>query len=164
MKEKYYRPDITEFFVGFEYESYELYFRPGDEWDQGTPMWIKRTVLDLNQEQFSGENHKYKAIYHVSINNRYEKHVDWNKNIRVKYLDKEDIESLGFKFIKQHPGMEQMDFEKDEYFLDYDPDFKGKHFLRIYTGNSQDEEFNFFSGFIRNKSELKRLLIQLNII
>jgi hypothetical protein len=94
----------------------------------------------------------------------YDEHPDLFKNeYRVKYLDKEDIESLGWEFIKQHPGTSNFDFEKESYSLNFDPEFGGKWNLRIYDGEDQDSEFNYFSGYVKNKSELIKLLKQLGI-
>ena len=90
-----------------------------------------------------------------------------NNKYRVKYLDKEDIESLGFKLIKHHPGTESYDYEnlKNPYlYLDITYNHFDKIFVRIYEEEIQDDSFNYFSGNIKNKSELKKLLKQLNII
>lgn len=176
MNNKYYTPKIEEFHVGFEYESYEMYYRAGDEWDTGTPMWIKRTVLDVNQEQYTGEGHKYKAIYHVSINNKYETMVEWNKNIRVKYLDMEDLAELGFELI--HFGLVGMDGKKDidaaqflfnngRYFVHLElTRFSSWIVLRIDTSVSESGvQTNIVHSItINNKSELKVLMQQLNIL
>jgi len=83
--------------------------------------------------------------------------------IRVKYLDKDDIESLGFKLRDQ----------KDPYYLIFD---KGIYSLMVYKNfyryhmtifgvvpYSEDHTDRIFFGEIKNKSELKRLLKQLGI-
>jgi len=84
---------------------------------------------------------------------------------RVKYLDKEDIESLGWLFEKQHAGLEELQFSKDlgstydNLGLDYSLD---SGYLRIaYNGLNGDT--TRFSGTIKNKSELKVLMKQLGI-
>lgn len=71
--------------------------------------------------------------------------------IRVKYLDKEDIESLGWKHIQ---GKE---YDKDGFTMIFT--FNGK-ILSIFRGD--DPDF-FFKGRIKNKSELRKLMEQLNI-
>ena len=91
MRSAFYTPKIEEFHVGFEYESFEIPISPSFAFENKPPEWIKRKVLDINNSEY-----KDKALYHVSINNRYEENVDWNKNIRVKYLDTKDFESLNF--------------------------------------------------------------------
>ena len=139
MGNKYYTPEIEEFNVGFEYERIV------------SGMEYGKTIYD--------------GFYSIRA-------YDWDTSIeedikdgeiRVKYLDKEDIESLGWKFIKQHPGTTNFDFEKGECSLNFDPEFGNKWNLRIYDGEDQDSEFNYFSGYIKNKSELIKLLKQLSI-
>jgi hypothetical protein len=133
MKNKYYTPSIEEFRVGFEYEY-------NNTWGG----FSKRIVTE--------ENLMDKLISIGSGNDR----VPFNYNWRVKYLDKKDIESLGFSYYKTHPGMEQIEFDKGEYELTYDPNFKGKQWLRINLEGEGD--VTLFSGSIKNKSELKKLL------
>lgn len=175
MENKYYTPEIEEFCVGFEYESYEVYRNLADEWDEGKPMWVKRKVLDINQEMYSGESHKYKAIYHVSINNRYEQNVEWNKNIRVKFLDREDIESLGFVF---YSTMESklLNTEGNIYYnkdlnlvLSHYPTLNKVSTITrdpslnkfLLKGVWDDKQVNLIT--IKNKTELIKLLKQLEI-
>lgn len=71
--------------------------------------------------------------------------------IRVKYLDKEDIESLGFKFIMtSYDGY----WELGDITLGYSYDKR----LQIRKGTE-----TIFLGTIKNKSELKRILKQVGI-
>ena len=136
--DKYYTPEISEFFVGFEYET--LYLQDYDTW--------KKEILEEDDAGYFQSIYSGDAI---------------PTEFRVKYLDKEDIESLGWEFIKQHPGTTSFDFEKEEYSLNFDPEFGSKWNLRIYDGEDQDSEFNYFSGYVKNKSELIKLLKQLQI-
>ena len=93
---------------------------------------------------------------------------DFNKQtygLRVKYLNKEDIESLGWfhkyddfsfgEFIKSKNG-------EVDYHLTFDYENKN---LIIGLYNNEDTEFydNIFIGTIKNKSELIKLLKQLKI-
>ena len=81
---------------------------------------------------------------------------------RVKYLDKEDIESFGFRFWKMHPGTTTHEFETNDgrYNITFDPEWGNNWNCTI-----QDEvDFTFFHGFIKNKSELKLILKQVGII
>lgn len=70
---KYYTPEIEEFHVGFECE-YKSTINNNTYW----------TSLKLEKEHFS-DDHYYNPF---------------RLFLRVKYLDKEDIESLGFNFYK----------------------------------------------------------------
>lgn len=81
---KYYAPEIDEFFIGFEYEEYQQ-----KEWNKliSPPKslgyeWAKKV---FNTSTSLGK-----------IKSKLEK-------IRVKYLDKEDIERLSFVFYDEFP-------------------------------------------------------------
>lgn len=143
---KYYIPTIEEFHVGFNYE-----------------IWEKKLVYD---KVWKFRVNKYifneKQVTQTFFNYNFTEDLREGK-IRVKLLDKEDIESLSWEFIKQHPGTTNFDFEKESYSLNFDPKFGNKWNLRIYDGEDQDSEFNYFSGYIKNKSELIKLLKQLGI-
>jgi len=142
MKNKYYTPEIEEFHVGFECEIQSSWGMQKGIY----PSILREDTLTGFQLQKIGETETLKKVI---------------SGIRVKYLDKKDIESLGFSYYKTHPGMEQMEFDKGEYELTYDPNFKGKQWLRINLEGEGD--VTLFSGSIKNLSELKILLKQLNI-
>lgn len=85
------------------------------------------------------------------------------EDIRVKYLDEEDIEDLGFSekynnyFIKQAPG-------NIGYFTEIALDFRfGYDKITIKGLRGSEEEF-FFQGKVKNKSELKKLMEMLEIV
>ena len=137
VKDKYYTPSIEEFHVGFEYEDYNKYRKE----------WIKSI---WTREDFENDSHVYYLF-----------ELFYGKQLRVKYLDKEDIESLGFEYYKTHPGMNQMEFEGGKYLLTYDPDFAGRGWLRIAMEGEGD--VTLFTGTIKNKSELKKILEMINV-
>ena len=74
MENKYYTPTIEEFCVGFEYERMN-----GDKWC--------KDIISPN-DLCSGRD---------GLENEFEEIYRKLRDVRVKYLDKEDIESLGFK-------------------------------------------------------------------
>lgn len=82
MKEKYYTPELEEFHVGFEYEVQSI----------ENAHWGK-VICSSGFGAFDDD-----------INDLEE------ERIRVKYLDKADIESLGFKFLK----LTEVSFSKDK--------------------------------------------------
>jgi hypothetical protein len=144
MNNKYYTPKVEEFHVGFEYEEFinfdMLLIRSIDHEDD--IIWIK-THLDVNMT-FEFMEIPFKIMRDC---------------IRVKYLDKEDIEDLGFKFHEHLYGASQY-FYKDIKLHDRGfglSIYSSKHIIDA----SQDE--CLFNGLIKNKSELKVLLKQLNI-
>ena len=138
MENKYYVPAIEEFHIGFEYE-----FKHPDY-----PDWNKYNTPEFNMDRedcvpFYGD-------------------TECLKNFRVKYLDKEDIESLGYAsnakmcFLEEGKMVDDcIFFEKDKInFLFYPKTYK----LIIIKDKN-----NFFDGTIKNKSEFIKLLKQLNI-
>lgn len=164
---KYYTPTIEEFHVGFQYESFERVYRIDDEWDKGRDQWVKRTVLDINKSELQNV-----LVFHVSINNNYEPNVEWNKHIRVKHLNREDIESLGWEptpkgmigngHIDPNDTFKMHGWFYSLSFRGHNPDLGDNISDRlIITSNNQG--MVLFNGFIKNKSELKILLKQLNI-
>ena len=141
--EKYYTPTIEEFRTGFEYE---LMIPEKETWS--------KEIFYLNESHIE-------LIKYVSIQNEFTK----NK-IRVKYLNKEDIESLGFKTTY----LGHSDICKDETFQciinnkDYQFTLYDDNRFVIEHQNWDTEELEMlFNGTIKNKSELKILLKQLNI-
>ena len=73
--DKYYTPEIKEFHIGFEYE-YEDINESGS-----ATSWYKTVVK---------EDECYIIDQHLKYSD--------DLNLRVKYLSREDIESLGWKF------------------------------------------------------------------
>lgn len=129
-QKKYYTPNPEEFHIGFEFERI---FNPS--------RTIEECVLDIYYGQYNDEDLKYFKKY---------------DKLRVKYLDKEDIESLGIKVL--HECGDLYDFEYDlklgdEYLGTFLEGFDGKPNIEIYSTKY----------VIKNKSELKRLLKQLEI-
>jgi len=84
-----------------------------------------------------------------------------DKNIRVKYLDNMDILSLNWNQIS------------DDCFGISDVEFRGKkrcdlrllvrETVLIWMIDTEENNYTLFTGFIKNKSELKKLMSQLNI-
>jgi len=150
---KYYTPEIEEFFHGFEYEVWENSAYTNES-------WIKKIF------QFRDNNYIYKDTSFIIA--EFEQRGD---DIRVKYLDQEDIESLGFtdkptavnqkfsyyKFLKENQVCQitvYWDMNRTE----------RENLIRIFRGTLHHYPYTeIFRGNIKNKSELKKLLKQLNI-
>lgn len=81
---------------------------------------------------------------------------------RVPYLTKEQIEAEGWEFIKHHAGTEHYNFEKDEYSLYVDFDFREEIYLKIYTGGYYNE-FNYFSGKCKDINTFRKICKLLEI-
>jgi hypothetical protein len=163
MENKYYTPEIEEFCIGFEYEHlakrYLWYLNglgPKDE-------WLKETFSGGGGQD--GETEVYELD-----------HLIKDEAVRVKHLNREDIESFGWKDNEVHTGHagEHYWIEKavmkhgnrsqfEELHLIHQP-YNGWvliwQVMRLTIGDSDSVRF---SGVIKNKSELKRILKQIGV-
>lgn len=155
MENKYYTPELEEFCKGFEYEQ----LGPKNEW--------VKSIWDFHQ--FS--EGRFLSLLHTPA---------W---VRVKYLDKEDIESFGFVNTFDEKGYVAQYFIKEKeslnIYIKYEiikyisiPNFiqnekiciKRKIVdLRCETKEEVKDDI-VFNGVIKNKSEFKKLLTQLEIL
>ena len=120
----YYTPTIEEFHVGSEYETTNGY------------EWVKKVFSKEDLKSFL-----YEQLENC-INQEY---------IRVKYLDREDIESLGGVEL---PDTNSFDIgECQIYFQDHT-------FVEVYDDCGR----LVFQGAAKNKSELKRVLKQVGVL
>ena len=145
MENKYYTPTIEEFHVGFEYEELS-----GTD-SEGGEDWSTREII-----------HSFGA---------FDEDIDALEDgfIRVKYLDKQDIEELGFKRLNS----KILDNILDEYRIPYNDSTNEIISLIIregrvvisygYKETPLDKFKTWFAGYIKNKSELKRVLKMLDI-
>jgi hypothetical protein len=137
MENRYYTPEREEVHVGFEYEAKKY-----------KDIWAKYTYGVLDSFLY----------IQIGLDPLY---------VRVKYLDKEDIESLGwesfgrdswmttFEDLQQGCSFRLSDNNNDKWLLDYN----NKDLITIYNYNADI----VFTGKIKNKSELKKLMNQLEI-
>lgn len=145
---KYYQPDISEFYVGFEYE-YKL-----GAYDKGLKTKDEFDSKDWEKDVFDGQHFSYldRALNGLNADSGL-------CHIRVKYLDRDCIESLDWVLPKV------TDLTSDNLIFlnrydDYDLIFKkSKNFVII----RRKKMHVIFQGTIKNKSELKKLLKQLGI-
>ena len=148
--DKYYTPKIEEFHVGFELE---LKLHELKEWEKHT--FTNKETIDGLQPLIE------------------------NNKIRVKYLDIEDIESLGWKYLPKlslrnlterftiKEVYKKLNKEHDDTmywiaYLTYNPDIKRLIIKADIADGSKEEKF--YEGLCKNKSELKVILTQLNLI
>ena len=139
MENKYYKPDIEEFHVGFEYEVEDLHDNLIDR------CWRRQV--------FEGE---YATIR------------EWleTNDVRVKYLDQDDIESLGFTLDADQSGVLERNgitksyrYQNKETFTGCCIDFMSHGKIKIFLGNLNSYRSMLrFHGTIKNKSELKQVL------
>jgi hypothetical protein len=147
---KFYIPDISEFYVGFEYEFQEQFMVD----DRSETDWRKEKI------EFSG------YIQYI------DEYLEEDR-IRVKYLDKEDIESLGFKSIDPNP-LNLFNLNKYNYNI---TTYKIVTSGRIGENGFPEEEIKeegfviyksylgsvLFKGNIKNKSELIKILKMIGV-
>jgi len=152
-KDKYYTPTIEEFHLGFEFEQKERFgdgtVKTKEDFDNA--KWISR-IMELGESPYiermiSGRN----ALNGIC-------------GIRVKYLDREDIESFGFKIAGGYSGI--INFELSTGTAEINT--KENQWKLKFTESSNKiiiEQYRWmrFYGTIKNKSELKKLLVQLGI-
>ena len=129
MEDKYYTPDISELYIGFELE----HKNPMQE-----NIW-KREIVDSD-------------MWGIAYCTYEENQEDYPNEIRVRYLDKSDIEELGWDFIEYDTA------KYKNYYIEFNPE----HFTYIYEKRIY-EDLILFRGKIKNKSELKKLMSQLGI-
>jgi len=119
-EKKYYTPSIEEFHVGFEYEI-----------------------------SYDGETYQSKVVDDSDELHRIKTAIEslW---VRVKHLDREDIKSLGWKYVPATKTFELIDLAGYEWELIFIPQTLSVD-IDLYKGNP-------FSGTIRNKSELATIM------
>ncbi len=145
MKDKYYIPEVDEFRYEFVYYT-----------------------LDKNSEI----SYPYESKYNKNIFNEKDsvdklaKKINYI-HIRVKYLDEQDIEELGFECIYDDIGLQH--YKKEDIILKTDPDL-GAYInasegclYSIYYSPFEGQVNRVFAGIIKNKSELKQILKMLGI-
>ena len=119
MENKYYTPELHEFFDKFEYESFDI-------------IW-KKEIFDFRDLDVIDDEIR-------------------EGKIRVKHLDREDIESLGWSFSNVNTPY----FSLNGFYL-----VINNQWLTIYEDKGADEYS--FRGTIKIKSELKKIMQMLNI-
>lgn len=165
MEDKYYTPSIEEFRFGFEYEMIPSIgvsvINLGDPTEKFETRWAtdyRKAIFGIQGSSPFGEG--FPEIKAAIRDNK----------IRVKLLDKEDIESLGW-INTEHLPYNVRDcwfFTKGEYklyksFTDNLVYISTRDVLRQYDEKGNPKPRSLFCGYIKNISELKILLKQLGV-
>ena len=146
MEPEYYTPHISEIHFGFDFQYFSPTVKEWIDYKWNTPfseITIKGTGLVISGFKIDKEN------------------------IRVKYIDRADVEDLGWKVIKE-PCRWQFAFVDGRYRLfsniysstDLFP-YKGT--LHIVDDRDGDA-YGVFNGRVKNKFELKKIMQQNEII
>lgn len=155
IENKYYTPTIEEFYVGFEFQYSCL-----------NSEKLEKGIAESEWNQDLCEAEWLDTIC-----------FDWEANsdifadgYRVKYLDSDDIRSLGFSgsdnTVKPPKGIDAKKFTKsieDKEISIYYHCSIINHGLGIFIEIVDTTYLLVFKGYIKNKSELKKLLSQLQI-
>ena len=167
MEDKYYVPKIEEFHAGFEFELQEYtHEEPTGGWHEAM---FGRLLI-----------HNEGGMYSTDLKDV----VRWIKDddVRVKYLDRQDIESLGWNILEdESPFKNLVEIStKKEYeilckgtngrlimehdFFSHKITIKHPNFIRDGSGRFDGYYNRLYRVSCKNKSELKRLMNMLNII
>lgn len=160
---KYYTPEISEFYIGFEYQCKSTFH-------DGTVKTQEQFDDDI---KYKWNDTKVDSIQDLSYVQRslHGRNAELNRcGTRVKFLDKEDIESFKFKTQDGKEHIHETDDllffviwnGKDEFGITYN---KKEHYIKTIKHFSGLHNMNecWMPINIKNKSELKVLLKQLNI-
>lgn len=153
----YYTPTIEEFYIGFEYE-----YMNGDIWEE--------SEMRIQDYKSDGPDYERSDSWFE------EELLGGIRTVRVKYLDQSDIESLGWKthnndvftlgkMIKDAPE-DWHNLGNWKYRLMISQVIEPVDPCRIFIDNrnpSNGGANQIFRGTIKNKSELIKLMQQLNI-
>lgn len=140
---KYYIPQISEFFEGFEYEVY----KPGTDTEYEKKTYTLMDCLVANS---------YKNLIHEG----------W---LRVKCLDRTDIKELGWEqeSVRWHYAHKTGRYKLICDIWTESAGFPVPHpnsgSIKI-IDNRDGDDFSVFYGYIRNKSELRKIMEHLDII
>lgn len=143
MLDKRYKPEIEEFHIGFEYVLIEEFL---DEEECAYYEEVPKTFLPGDKITFEEcvRVNGY-ALYHTL----------------VKYLDEEDIKSLGFKLYATEltdPMRYYFQHEDKNLYLDFSYGSYDNDTVTIYYFTKINSRVDIFKGTVKNKSELKQIL------
>lgn len=168
MENRYYIPELEEFHVGFEFEFKDWWTDVGVVDKEGKKGSEYQKHI-LTPWDFYSTEYKEKQIGaffgtdYEHIFDRIQKYIN-NEDIRVKYLDQEDIESLGWEKIRE----DTFEMKLPEYrgMLDVLVHLLLSSTLLICVGESESPFSDWrtlFTGTVKNKSELKKIMKMLGI-
>jgi hypothetical protein len=166
---KYYTPSIEEFRLGFEYEQFiQTYKVLGEPKQEGDGWSYPVEHLDNRWEKVK---YHLDDFLEVDMLGEYEFEPIDPTLVRVKYLDREDVESIfkemGREIIDDGGGWSKEYLDNLEWYVEcVGKKFGEDLFISKKKDDTitieQDETFRF-EGTIKNKSELKVLLKQMGV-
>ena len=146
---KYYTPAIEELHIGFECQRVNQDLLGSSVLKNIENNSFTGEEPELNPDDFFSDH----IINYVDI-----QFFDLNphllQELRVKHLDREDIESLGWI---------QRDYDTFDFGSNIAFEFIPEEISYIYTYGGGKNPDTIFKGKIKNKSELQKLMVQLKI-
>lgn len=170
MESNYYLATLDDIIDGLEYEVKHWFCKgangeelPGWKSDNEEEKYFKWVPFSLDLKKYNS------FVDDRTSYNRFCFQVDncTGSNARIKYLDKEDLEDLGYHLLKEDDNYKEFlkigEFYK--YYITICPIFNKDLgvYINIFTNQDTDQTIRF-SGFTKNKSELSKLLKQLDIL
>lgn len=160
---KYYTPTIEEFHVGFEYE-----FRPIHP--NGVISFLRKEFVFNNEwipDTLGSPRTREELLtyfYDTPNDMTFVEHYIKGNAVRVKCLDREDVEILGWILIH----IDTTRGDKETYCMVYDGDVTDWRLERDFTLKENVLIHNAktnrgFNGTIKNKSELKMILKMIGV-
>ena len=146
MEEKYYTPDLEEFRDGFEFESFII-------------VKVKNPLPPMGEDSFirewKNQIFNFNFFDKDGISLLFKQNTQW---VRVKYIDKEDIENLGWTKHLSKYTLNDME-------LLFAENYSETYFNCLIQSKKEKGKTDvYFYGRIKNKSELKTLMKQLDIL
>lgn len=136
MENKFYVPQIEEFHIGFGYEYHEHFGKEFGKWNKYTIESASK-LLQVCDLLASG-------------------------SIRVKLLDIEDIQELGWEYHKEDKNFSNWKtYKRNDKFLTFNTEDITK--IEIHNGEWYEDRNTYFEGTIKNYNELQIIMQMLNI-
>lgn len=148
---KYYTPELEEFHVGFEYEEYSQGYQYDVKLMAEHPE-VQLQILSEPELVTDWVKRVYELDSFISLIDG--EITTYIPEVRVKYLDEQDIKDLGFESVWS--DIDTLTFAKDHIVITW---WKDSTHIRInYTTGWQ-----LFDGQLKNKNEFHKVLTQLGI-
>lgn len=169
MNGKYYIPEIEEFHPGFEiqWNIVDVFTSIEDVHEAG----LKRKDVTEPKSKYSEYRYERERWENIVWDEDFSFPNHTDTKYRVKYLDQEDIESLGFNMnpINNRVFSKKSESAKEFYINTGWSSPVTDKISTVITNIIRDDnmrikhEHFLFNGIIKNKSELKRILKQIGV-
>ena len=152
MENKYYTPELSEFCVGFEYESRVAGYNA---------EWVSSTIYA-----------KFERGWESNLEEEISMYIDGANEFRAKYLDSQDIIDCGFMKAANDPVRQKwidvLSFEGNDCRIEFFPYIESipeqlRGIVTVFTTLNYGGSIKFH-GKVKNKHELKNVLKQIGVL